>query len=245
MRLRDEGGRDLGAAFPEGVFSGLLVPSLSLENRTVAHTSWPRYANDSPDFLRKAGVTHLFLGAYNNEPAYYETAFPEESKRARLIARYRMWRSWFLLYDLRPAAPPPQGTTILEAEAMVRDPGLDGMPRFDPAAGGTFALFVEAARPSIIGRQQLDAAAPGLFQGRLRVKLDGTAEVPPLVQVRFVHQGLTAIERRFALTGGPEPSGGYLEIPFSGEFMDDGPYTIEIRSSPGGAFWFDRLEIIQ
>jgi len=238
-------GRDVGAAFPEGVFSGLLVPSLSLENRTVAHTSWPHYANDAPDFPERAGLTHLFLGTYNNEPAYYDSAFPEAAKKARLVAQYRMWRSWFLLYDLRPALPPPAGTTVFEAEAMVRDPGLPGMPRFDADAGGKFALRVEAVEPALIGREQMENTAPGAFRGRLAVKLERAAQSAVIIQMRFLHEGLIAIERRFVLAGGSEPDRAYREIPFAGEFMDDGPYTVEIRSSGAGAFWLDRLEIIQ
>ena len=238
-------GRDLGAAFPDGVFSGLLVPSLSLENRTVAHTSWPQYANDSPDFLERAGVTHLFLGTYNNEPAYYEQAFPAETKKARFVAQYRMWRSWFLLYDLRPAAPPAPGTTILEAEAMVREMGLPGMPRFDAGAHGGFALRVAAGRPALIGREQVDAGMPGLFRGKIAIRLERPTESPLLVQVTFLHEGQIAIERRFRLTGGPDPGGVYRELPFAGEFMDGEPYVIEVRSSGDAVFWFDRIEIFR
>lgn len=236
-------GRDLGAAFPGGVFSGLLVPSLSLENRNAAHTSWPGYANESPDFLRRAGVTHLFLGTYNIEPAYYASAFPEESGRAKLVAQFRMWRSWFLLYDIRPAGPALPQAKSLEAEAMVRDLGLAGMPRYEPSASGKFALRVESAPPALIGREQMDIVTPGLFRGTIAIRVERPAESPLLVLVTFLHEGQIAIERRFRLTGGPDPNGAYRELPFAGEFMDDGPYVIEVRSSGGAVFWFDKIEI--
>ena len=222
------------------------MPSLSLENRTVAHTSWPRYANDSPDFLRKAGVTHLFLGTYNNEPAYYDEAFPEEAKRARLIAQYRMWRSWFLLYDLRPGAPPPPGTTILEAEAMVREPGLPGMPRFDRDAGADFALRVETAGPALLGRREMESRGPRSVPGdRWRSRSSGRRHPPSSSRSGSSTKGRSrssAASRSRAARNRTEPTDG---SPSRGEFMDDGPYTVEVRSSGAGVFWFDRLEIVR
>ena len=237
-------GRDLGAAFPDGIFAGLLTPALSLENRNVVHPSWTSYANFDPDFLKRARVTHLFLGTYNSEPGFYERTFPEEAARARLLAQFRMWRSWFLLYDLRPAAPAPPGTTVLQAEAMNRDPGLRGMPRFDPAADGSFALRVASPQPAIIGRDQIDIAAPGAFRGALAVRLEAP-DSPILIQVRFFHKGSLAIERRLRVQGETGAAGVYGRLPFQGEFMRAGAYEIEIRSTGSGAFWFDRLEIVR
>jgi 4-amino-4-deoxy-L-arabinose transferase-like glycosyltransferase len=236
-------GRDLGAAFPDGVFAGLLVPSLSLENRNVAHTAWTSYANENPDFLDREGVTHLFLGTYNDEPAYYEKTFPETAQRARPIARFRMWRSWFLLYDLRPAPPRPPETTVLEAETMYRDPGLPGLPRFDASASGRYAVRVEDGPPALLGRDDLEIKTPGMFRATLAVRLE--TPTPLQLQVRFYHAGGLAIERRFVLTGGPDADGAYRLLPFMGEFMAAGAYTIEVRRAGGGVFRFDKIEIIR
>jgi hypothetical protein len=128
---------------------------------------------------------------------------------------------------------------------MVRDPGLPGMPRFDPDSGGNFALRVEAAGPALIGRTEMNVPVRGLFRGALAVKTEGLEGSSILLRVRILHDGEIAVERRFALERGPEPGGPYKRLPFSGEFMNDGAYTVEVRSSGTGAFWFDRLEIIR
>jgi 4-amino-4-deoxy-L-arabinose transferase-like glycosyltransferase len=238
-------GRDLGAAFPDGVFAGLLVPSLSLENRNVAHTAWTSYANENPDFLGREGVTHLFLGTYNDEPAYYERAFPEAAQKARLTARFRMWRSWFLLYDLRPAPPQPPGTKVFEAEAMVRDLGLPGLPRFDAAASGRYAVRVEDGPPALLGREDLEVETPGPFRAAISVRLETPAPKPLRLQVKFYHAGGLAIERHFVLTGGPDADGAYRRLPFTGEFMTAGAYIVEVRRAGNGALLFDKIEIVR
>jgi 4-amino-4-deoxy-L-arabinose transferase-like glycosyltransferase len=238
-------GRDLGAAFPDGVFSGLLVPSLSLENRAPAHTAWPSYANDDPAFLKRAGVTHLFVGTYNNEPAFYASEFPEETKRARLAAQYRMWRSWFLLYDLRPAAPLPQGTEVFEAEALAREPAGWGMPRFDPRASGRMAFRSPAGPPSLVGRVPVAVEEPGMFRGSLIVKTEGPRGERAAALVRLLHKGGIAVERRLGIPEAGAGTNGYVRIPFSGEFMENGSYTLELRVSGRTTLWIDRIEMIR
>jgi len=140
-------GRDLGRAFPNGVFCGLLIPSVSLENRNKAYTAWPHYANDEQDFLKRQKVTHVLAGTYNHEPYYYENYHTQEWNRARLVARYWLWRSWFLLYEIQNEPSLPIGSPVYEAETMERDVGR---PFFDPQAGGRFAVWLDAKSKGII-----------------------------------------------------------------------------------------------
>jgi 4-amino-4-deoxy-L-arabinose transferase-like glycosyltransferase len=234
-------GRDLGRAFPGGSFSGLLVPSLSLENRNPAHTSFRDYANFDPGFLKRVGVTHIFTGSFNDETRYYEETFPEEMERARILVRYRIWRSWFYLIDIRDHQPPTPPASVHEAEIMVREAGF---PFFDPAASGGFAVRVESGTPALVGMEEIQSPAPATpFRGKIVLKPLSPGPGRPVVAVRVVRGDLVPFERKFVLPAA-SPKGGYLEFPFTGSFGSDGPYFLEIRASGLGLFAFDKIEIV-
>lgn len=232
-------GRDLGKAFPQGIFSGLLMPSFSLENRNTVHTSFPGYANDDPGFLERAGVTHLFVATYNNEPDYYQKYFPDEFRRAKLLARYRMWRSWFLLYELRTAEPAADDPTLHEAEVMERETGI---PLFDPRASGTFSVRVVLTKPVIIGREKIGLPGHAEFQGRLFIKTDDAASEGLVVRVRLSRRGIVHYEKKFGLDPA-SGSSGYLALPFKCYLEEPGSYFLEVRASGRGALRFDKVEL--
>jgi hypothetical protein len=228
---------DLGRAFPRGVFSGLLIPTLSLENRNRAHTSWPRYANDDPGFLGREGVTHLFLGTYNNELRYYVERFPEETERARLLVRYRIWRSWFDLYDIQEGPRPDADETVYEAETMDRETGL---PLFDPQAGGRFAVRVETDSPKVIGHRKIVLPGQTKFRGRLYVKPASEDTRSLVLLVKLTKRGKVAYQKKLQMPG---PEDAYLSLPFDFVSRDAGRYTLEIRASGKGVFFFDKVEM--
>jgi 4-amino-4-deoxy-L-arabinose transferase-like glycosyltransferase len=232
-------GRDLGKAFPQGIFSGLLMPSLSLENRNTVHTSFPGYANDDPGFLERAGVTHLFVATYNNEPDYYQKYFPDEFRKAKLLARYRMWRSWFFLYELRTAEPDADDPTLHEAEVMERESGI---PLFDPQASGAFSVRVVLTKPVIIGREKIGLPGQAEFQGRLFIKTDDAASEGLVVRVRLSRRGIVHYEKKFGLDPAADPS-GYLILPFKCYLEEPGSYFLEVRASGRGALRFDKVEL--
>ncbi len=231
-------GRDLGRAFPEGVFSGLLVPTLSLENRNPAHTMYPHYANDDPGFLDREHVTHLFLGAFNNERRHYDKLFPEVMEQARLLVSYRMWRSWWLLYDIR-AGLPPEDTAVYEAEAMERNVG---MPVFDPQASGRFAVRVESADWGTIGRERIPLTTVGPTRGAVVIKPEGDGPLDVSLSLRLSLKGRTVLKKRIVLpkTGG---GGDYITLPFEAWIDAPGNYVLEIKAVGTGAFLFDRVEL--
>ena len=231
-------GRDLGRAFPDGVFSGLLVPSLSLENRNPAHTMYPLYANDDPGFLEREHVTHLFLGVFNNERRHYDKLFPGVMERARLLAVYRMWRSWWTLYDIREGLPPAD-PAIHEAETMERETGI---PLSDPAAGGGFAVRVASARWETIGREKFPFPCAGRIEGRLVVKPEADEPGDLLIYVRLSRKGLAVFQRRLVLPAAAA-GGAYVALPFEAWIDEAGSYTLDIRAVARGAFRFDRVEL--
>ena len=91
----------------------------------------------------------------------------------------------------------------------------------------------------------MNVPAPGRFAGALTVKVEKPAEAPLLIRLRFLHDGEVAVERRFVLPAGAGSDAAYRSLAFNGEFMNDGPYTVEVRSSGAAFFWFDRLEIVR
>jgi 4-amino-4-deoxy-L-arabinose transferase-like glycosyltransferase len=232
-------GRDLGRAFPQGVFCGLLVPSLSLENRNKAHTSMTDYANDEPDFLKRQKVTHLVVGTFNDEPKYYEDYYSEEWKKAKLLARYWLWRSWFLLYEIQNEAALPIRSPVYEAETMERDVGR---PLFDPSAGGRFAIFVDKGEKGVIGREKVFFPAGAGLRGRLHIKLRGREQTGPFLLLRIIRKGVVIYKKPFspaAADSGIE----YKAYDFELSLPGSGDFEFEIQSSGGRGFAFDKIEL--
>ena len=230
-------GRQLGQAFPEGVFSGLLIPALSLENRNPAHTMAPRYANDDPQFLDRAKITHLVLGSYNNERQFYDKLFPGVLERARLLVVYRMWRSWWMLYDIRDGLP-PEDPAVHEAEIMERNTGV---PVLDPDAGGRFAVRVESPDWGVVGMDKIGLPEAGRVRGLIVVKPAEDAPPDAVLALRLSLKGRTVLKKRLAV---PRTSaGGYVALPFEAWIDEPGNYLLEIKAAGTGAFLLDRIEI--
>jgi 4-amino-4-deoxy-L-arabinose transferase-like glycosyltransferase len=231
-------GRDLGKAFPQGVFSGLLIPSLSLENRNKAHTFYPDYANDDPGFLKREGVTHLFVGEFNAEQEKYEKVFPEEMERARPLVRYRLWRSWFFLYDLGDGTGPASKPFSYEAETLERETGI---PLFDPRASGQFSVRVELGKPSVIGYRSIVLPGHAKFHGRLVIKAEGRGGPNPVLLIRIMKKGIIQFQKKMFIP--PDgPGGGYQVLPFEGLFPSEGRYILDIKASGKGVLYFDKVE---
>ena len=232
-------GRDLGRAFPQGVFCGLLVPSLSLENRNKAHTSMTNYANDEPDFLKRQKVTHLVVGTFNDEPKYYENYYSEEWKRAKLLARYWLWRSWFLLYEIQNEPALPIRSPVYEAETMERDVGL---PVFDPQAGSRFAVFVDKGERGVIGREKVFFPAGVRLRGRLYAKLGNGGQPGSFLLLRIIRKGVAIFKKPFAGLAG-DVGNEYKAFDFELSLPVSGDYEFEIQSSGGRGFAFDKIEL--
>ncbi len=230
-------GRDLGRAFPQGVFSGLLAPSLSLENRNPAHTMYPRYANDDSGFLERERVTHLILGTYNNERQYYDNLFPDAMNRARLLVIYRMWRSWWLLFDIGHDLP-PEDPAVHEAETMERSAGT---PLFDPPAGGRFAVRIESPDWETIGLDRIRLPVPGVVRGRLFVRPAGNGPLDVRLYLRLSLRGRTVFKDVLVLSESMSAT-DYVGLPFKVRPKVPGNYLLEVKAAGTGSFFFDRME---
>jgi 4-amino-4-deoxy-L-arabinose transferase-like glycosyltransferase len=237
--------RDFGKAFPGTVFCGLEAPAISMENRNVAHVWYPNFANSRiPDFLNAMKVNYLFLADFNKEAYPYWQAYPEVMVRARFRARYKLWRSWFDLYEIE-GAPVPEDvdTGLYEAEKLEREIGL---PRFDPAASNQFAVSVDSAKEGVVLQKKL-ALRPGeVVEGRLFVKPEKLIRDGPLLLIEL-NIGKGIHYRHFVNIYDPENQvgRGYLAVPFKIAVprARDLVYNLRVITPGSYAFALDKMEI--
>ncbi len=133
--------RDLGRAFKKMSIGGLSAPLMVMENQHIGH-GYDYYIHERRDFLDKYRVTHLFLIPYFKEGRFYWEYYPEAMKRARVIARFPLWKTHFELWDLHPQVPSEENMdeTIYEGEIFYWGTGI---PRYDPEASGKYARVME------------------------------------------------------------------------------------------------------
>jgi len=230
--------RDLGKAFPDSVFCGLLVPSISMENKNVAHTSWQNFVNDNKNFLKEMGVKYLFLGTFNREHDYYKKNFPDEMRRAKFIAKYWIWRSWFLLYELTEASfEEPQG--LFEAEKMDREIGI---PLFDPQASNRFSVFVDKSKKGIVCKVPISIEKKQIMSILLYLKDRNINSMAPILGLRITKERQVILKRSFKMNKG-ENSNFYKSIGTKVFFPEKGDYFLEIMTLGNEPFYLDKVEL--
>ncbi len=237
--------RDFGKAFPDSVFCGLEAPAISMENRNVAHVWYPNFANSRiPDFLNAMKVQYLFLADFNGEADLYRQAFPEIMKRARFRARYRLWRSWFDLFEIEDAPVVESfDTGLYEAEKLERNIGL---PLFDPSASNQFAVRVDSGKEGMVLQQKL-AIGPGqIVEGRLFVKPEREKREGPFLLIQL-NIGKGIHYRRYVNIYNPEAEvgHGFLEVPFkiALPLTQELVFNLRVFALGNYVFSLDRMEI--
>jgi 4-amino-4-deoxy-L-arabinose transferase-like glycosyltransferase len=132
--------QDLGEAFQDARLGGLVSMVLALENTHPAHAYKTDYINRGLDFLDRYKITHLLLTTHAEEIPDYRNDFPQAMQQAVILARYPLWQTYVVLYDLFPRQPPEEKGEVLEGEVFF---GENGLPRYDPAASGRMAYAIE------------------------------------------------------------------------------------------------------
>jgi len=121
---------------------------ITLENRNRGHAYATGYINKGLDFLQKYKITHLFVLDYFNEKRMYEHDFPGALQRAKVIARYSLWKGYFEFYDLNPS--PLKESKIIDTIEGETFYGEEGIPRFDEKASGNFSFVAEKSQNVLI-----------------------------------------------------------------------------------------------
>ncbi|HEV8676670.1 MAG TPA: glycosyltransferase family 39 protein [Methylomirabilota bacterium] len=91
--------RELGVTLDHAYIAGLGAPMLVLENRHRALHVYENFFNYRNTFERYP-LTHLFMGAANQEVEFYYRAYPEPMRRATLLDVHPIKESHFYLYSL-------------------------------------------------------------------------------------------------------------------------------------------------
>jgi hypothetical protein len=111
---------------------------------------------------------------------------------------------------------------------------------FDPQAGGRFAVRVETDSPKVIGHRKIVLPGQTKFRGRLYIKPASEDIRSLILLVRLTKRGKVVYQKKLQMPG---PEDAYLSLPFDFVSRDAGRYTLEIRASGKGVFFFDKVEM--
>jgi len=235
--------QDLGKAFSDIHMGGLVSMVLALENTHPAHAYKTDYINRGLDFLDKYNITHLLLTTHAEEIRGYHIDFPQIMQRAAVLARYPLWQTHVVLYDLFPKKP--GGTETEEkfpGEAFFAEHGL---PRFDSKALGKLAFVTESQAQGTHLELPLKIYPAGLYRLTYRLK----AVALPESYIRLSRIDVTARTRQRALAQKDifvrdfTRNDSYQE--FTLEFRLRSPVDLNLRLYCTGkaSIWFDSVTL--
>jgi len=235
--------RDLGNAFSDMRLAGLVSMVMCMENTHRAHAYSSGYINKGVDFLERYGITHALLTAHAEEIHNYRKDFPQAMQKARILARYPIWNTYLVLYELgdEPARF-DSGMQILEGEAFF---GENGIPRFDPAASGKLAFAAEAHPQGALLKLPLPEYPAGRYEISFHLKI--RAEVPD--EERVARIDVTSENRRRGyvqkeLYGPDLPAGeGYLPFKLELNLNRARQLTLRLFSTGKTELWFDQVTV--
>jgi len=235
--------RDLGKAFHHIRLAGLVSMVLCLENTHKAHAYSSGYINKGLDFMDRYRITHALLTAHAEEIGNYERDFPNIMRNARVLARYPIWHTYLVLYDLYPKAVSGRGgLDTFEGEAFF---GENGLPRFDPDASGRLAFAAERHPEGALLKLPLDEYPEGEYEFVFRLRVMGM-ENP---EDRLARLDITSEERRRAyaqadLFGRDFPAAdGYRDFTLKLSLRSPRQLTLRFFATGKSELWFDSVSM--
>ena len=160
--------RDFDKAFDHMVIAGLTAPVISLENRHEAHEYYTDYINPGKDFIQKYNITHIFTTTYAVEKKYYQRDFPGIMKKAKLLARYYLWKDYVELYEVIPSSHfQDKEEDFYEGEIFYSKKGI---PRYDSNASGKLAFLAEKGKKNFLLELPGLEYPPGRYKAIFRLK---------------------------------------------------------------------------
>jgi 4-amino-4-deoxy-L-arabinose transferase-like glycosyltransferase len=163
--------RDLGKAYERMSIAGLAAPLVVMENQHTAYGA-DYHVDEKRDYLQKYHMTHLIIIPYLNEIGPYRKSYPEIMDKARVVARYPIWKTNFELWELYPSSQEKnKDEDLFEGEIFF---GRGGIPRYDPAASGRFAFVAEKNQNAAIQLGKF-AYLPGRYDVAFFLKME---EIP-------------------------------------------------------------------
>lgn len=240
--------RDFGKMFDHMVVAGRLATVISLENKHETHSYSSGYINKGLDFIKKYKITHAFLSTHaaEIEKSDYQNDFPDEMRNARLLARYSLYKTYYVeLYDLYPPPLPPEDIQhIYEGELFYVEKGI---PRFDPQASRTLALKMEKNKKGSMSKYPEVEFPPGEYSAVFFLKGDNNlSEKNRIGRIDIVN---AAQKKVYAYKNiypqDMESMENYQEISIPFHVKRDSKIDIRVYSTGIGDLWLDKVKIIQ
>ena len=242
---RKEISQDLGKAFHHIRIGGLVSMVMCLENTHPAHAYKSGYINKGLDFLDRYRITHALLSTHAEEVSDYLKDFPQVMAQARILARYPLWHTTLVLYDLYPeASGADPGEKILEGETFY---GENGMPRYDRDASGKLAFAAERHPQGSFLKLPLKKLPPGDYRFIYRLKIPGTERSSE----RIARLDVTSEERSRAYVQkdvlGSEfsESGHYQDFELELTLKERRQLTLRLFATGKTELWFDSVTLIR
>lgn len=234
--------RDFGQAFERMNLAGLLAPVVSLENRHEAHAYYTDYINKGKDFIRKYGITHIFITTNNAlEKVLYERDFPEVMEKAKLLARYPLWKTHVELYEVGPPAGPTRTEgDVYEGEIFF---GEKSIPRYDPEASGKLAYFIERSKTGtqiILPRLAYPA---GRYLAAFHLKgEDDLSWAQPVARIEVAERrGKKPIVFKNVHGRDLSPDGTYQPVSLAITLQQPTSIILRLHSTGKATLWLDRV----
>ena len=234
--------QDYAFAFQDAAFAGLWAPIISLENKHRAHEYFPGLINDDKNFFDKFGITHVFTTISHGEDKTFQRQFPKVMAQSKLMARYHIWTTEVLLYDILPNEE-SSGDGLIEAEVYTQ-PG--STPRFDAEASQNFAVLHKTRKPGFSVVVPLKELLPeGKYEVLFRLKREGQKgrSTERIVRLDAVSENLRRVYSREDVMSENFPEGEYEN--FRLVFYLSRPRKIDLRVYTEGRdrIWADWIKI--
>jgi hypothetical protein len=227
------------------VIAGLLSPIISLENGYEAHPYRTGYINPYPDFLQKFNISHIFLTIHAGgiEKKQYQKDFPVSMQKAKLVARYPLWKTYAELYHIHPELPKQSSPDTYEGEIFF---GKGGIPRFDTNAAEKFAFLFEKDREDGLAQLTGKEYARGKYQAVFRLKVTEASGVKEerLARIYILSEKKEKlIAYKDLYLRDISPAGKYYDIKLPFKLNKKREITLKIYSPGKVNLWLDKVNI--
>jgi 4-amino-4-deoxy-L-arabinose transferase-like glycosyltransferase len=235
--------RDFDKAFETMNLGGLIAPVISLENRHRAHPYYTDIVNRGLDFLEKYRITHLLTSTYAVEKTNLQRDFPEAMAKAKLLARFPLWKTSMELFELNPPLEDESPERIVhEGEIFF---GENGIPRFDPRASGKYAYRIEKSRDGSLLQLPGFDLEPGEYRFRFFLKAEkNLLENSPVARLDAADFKRKRVIRSLFIQGGDfiQPD-FYQDFSFDVSLNRKTPLFLRVFSAGNTELWFDKVVI--
>ncbi len=218
---------------------------MALENSHPAHAYKKDYINRGLDFLNKYKITHLLLSTHAEEIPEYNNDFPQAMQKAVILARYPLWQTYVVLYDLFPEQISTQKPgKVIQGETFF---GENGLPRYDPDASERLAFATEVHAQGTRLVLPLKEYPAGLYRLTYRIKSATLSQVDTRLARIDVTTGSRqrALAQKDLLARDFSQADSYQEFTIEFRLRSPSPLNLRLYSTGKAPLWFDYVSLIK